>query len=160
MARQMHPQMQQFVHSHNIFQQQQQQQQLQQQLQLQQQQQQQLQQQQQQQLQQHQQQQQQLQQQQQQQQLERMRRRQPSTPRPGMDVDKDRPLVQVKIEQPSELAMDNTSFNNFNSRYSQMQLRQQQLAAMPNFPMSNVHGQPSNQFRQIPSVQMPQMQTP
>ncbi|GMN34018.1 hypothetical protein TIFTF001_004461 [Ficus carica] len=56
--------------------------------------------------------------------------------------------------------MDNTSFNNFNSRYSQMQLRQQQLAAMSNFTLSNVHGQPSNQFRQIPSVQMPQMQTP
>ena len=169
LSRQMPPHMQQMVHSQTLaYQQQQQQLQQQQQQQLQQQQQQQQlqQQQQQQQLQQQQQQQhqqqqqqqqlqqQQLQQQQQQQQLERMRRRQQSTPRPGMEIDKDRPLVQVKIEAPSELPMDSNFFNNFNNRHPQMQFRQQQMAAM-----SNVHGQSSNQFRQMGSMQIPQMQT-
>ncbi|XP_030496620.2 uncharacterized protein LOC115712481 isoform X2 [Cannabis sativa] len=188
MSRQMNPQMQQMVlpqnlgyqqQQHQLQQQQLQQKQLQQQqLQLQQQQQQQLQQQQQQQLQQQQQQQQlqqqqqQLQQQQQQQlqqqqhqqqlqqqQLERMRRRQPSTPRPGVDADKDRPMVQVKIEAASDLPIDSNSFNNFNNRNQQMQFRQQQMAAMSNFAMSNVHGQSSTQFRPMGSLQIPQMQT-
>ncbi|KAM6563979.1 hypothetical protein CsatB_023977 [Cannabis sativa] len=111
-----------------------------------------------------QQQQQQLQQQQhqqqlQQQQLERMRRRQPSTPRPGVDADKDRPMVQVKIEAASDLPIDSNSFNNFNNRNQQMQFRQQQMAAMSNFAMSNVHGQSSTQFRPMGSLQIPQMQT-
>ncbi|KAK8606958.1 hypothetical protein V6N13_052710 [Hibiscus sabdariffa] len=109
MTRQMHPQMQQMVHSQNLtFQQQQQ--------------------------------------------LERMLRRHPSTPRPVMDmVDKDRPLVQVKLENPSELPMDNNSFNPINARHQQMQFRQQQLAAM-----SNLHSQSNNQYRQLMSPQIPQ----
>ena len=87
----------------------------------------------------------------QQQQLEKMRRRHLS-PRPVTDMDKDRPMVQVKIENPSELPMDSNAFNPINTRHPQMQLRQQQLAAIP-----NMHAQSSNQFRQLMS---PQMQTP
>ncbi|XVF17376.1 hypothetical protein REPUB_Repub10bG0116300 [Reevesia pubescens] len=86
---------------------------------------------------------------QQQQQLERMRRRHPSTTR--QDMDKDRPMVQVKIENQSELPMDSNAFNSINTRHPQMQFRQQQLAAM-----SNLHAQPSNQFRQLMSPQIPQ----
>ncbi|PON84727.1 hypothetical protein TorRG33x02_194310 [Trema orientale] len=74
-------------------------------------------------------------------------------------MDKDRPLVQVKIEAQSDLPLDSNSFNNFNNRHPQMQFRQQQLAAMSNFAMSNVQGQSSNQFRQMSSMQIPQMQT-
>ncbi|TQD97083.1 hypothetical protein C1H46_017320 [Malus baccata] len=96
-------------------------------------------------------------QQQQQQQLERMRRRQPSTPRTGMDMEKDRPMVQVKIEAPSELPMDGNAFNSFNSRHPQMQFRQQQIPPMSNLTMSNVHAQSGNQFRQMAS-QIPQVQ--
>ncbi|GMI68715.1 hypothetical protein like AT5G65540 [Hibiscus trionum] len=89
---------------------------------------------------------------QQQQQLERMLRRHPSTPRPVMDmVDKDRPLVQVKLENPSELSMDNNAFNPINARHQQIQFRQQQLAAM-----SSMHSQSNNQFRQLMSPQNPQ----
>lgn len=109
MPRQMHPQMQQMVHSQNLaFQQQQQ--------------------------------------------WDRMRRRQPATPRPGMDMDKDKPLVQVKLENPSELPLDSNAYNNINTR--QIQFRQQQIAAM-----SNLHAQPGNQFRQLASLQIPQIQT-
>ncbi|KAF5747316.1 Transcription initiation factor TFIID subunit 8 putative isoform 1 [Tripterygium wilfordii] len=92
----------------------------------------------------------------QQEQLERMRRRQPPTPRTAMDTDKERPpLVQVKIEN-TELPMDGNIFNPMNPRYQQMQqLRQQQIAAMSNF-----QAQPSNQIRQMASLQIPQMQTP
>ncbi|XP_050205606.1 uncharacterized protein LOC126655452 isoform X2 [Mercurialis annua] len=93
---------------------------------------------------------------QQQQQLERMHRRQQSTPRPAMDMDKDRPLVQVKLENPSELPMDGNAYNGIHSRHPQMQqFRQQQLAAM-----SNVQAQSSNQFRQLTSMQIPQMHSP
>ncbi|XP_038999914.1 uncharacterized protein LOC120125583 [Hibiscus syriacus] len=89
---------------------------------------------------------------QQQQQLERMLRRHPSTPRPVMDMgDKDRPLVQVKLENPSELPMDNNAFNPINARHQQMQFRQQQLAAM-----SSLHSQSNNQFRQLMSPQISQ----
>ncbi|KAK7835608.1 hypothetical protein CFP56_023324 [Quercus suber] len=91
----------------------------------------------------------------QQQQLDRIRRRQPSTPRPVMDVEKDRPMVQVKIENPSELPMDGNSFNAINARHHpQMQLRAQQIAAM-----SNLHPQTGTQFRQMTSLQIPQVQT-
>ncbi|XVE86876.1 hypothetical protein DITRI_Ditri18aG0071000 [Diplodiscus trichospermus] len=93
---------------------------------------------------------------QQQQHLDRMRRRHPSTPRPVMDMDKDRPMVQVKIENPSELPMDGNAFNTINTRHPQMQFRQHhQLAAI-----SNMHAQSSNQFRQLMSPQIHQMQTP
>ncbi|XP_027360364.1 uncharacterized protein LOC113868722 isoform X2 [Abrus precatorius] len=89
---------------------------------------------------------------QQQQQLERMRRRTASTPRPTMDIDKERPLVQVKIETPSDLPHDGGTFN---SRHpAQMQFRQQQMAAMSNF-----HSQPGSQFRHMGSLQIPQMQS-
>ncbi|CAN6542070.1 unnamed protein product [Malus baccata var. baccata] len=94
---------------------------------------------------------------QQRQQLERMRRCQPSTPRAGMDTDKERPMVQVKIEAPSELPMDGNAFNSFNSRHPQMQFRQQQVPPTSNLTMSNVHAQSGNQFRQMAS-QIPQIQ--
>ncbi|KAA8530741.1 hypothetical protein F0562_005325 [Nyssa sinensis] len=94
---------------------------------------------------------------QQQQQWERMRRRQPSTPRPGknMNMDKERPLVEVKIENPSDFPMDSNAFTTMNARNPQLQFRQQQIAAMSNF-----NAQSSNQFRQLASLQMPQVQTP
>ncbi|KAI5581346.1 hypothetical protein POPTR_007G011800v4 [Populus trichocarpa] len=92
--------------------------------------------------------------QQQQQHFERLRRRHTSTPRPGMDVDKDKPLVQVKVENPPELPLDNNAVNAFHSRQPQMQMRHQQIAAM-----SNLHAQPNNQLRQLASLQVPQMQT-
>ena len=84
---------------------------------------------------------------------QQQRRRQPSTPRAGMDVEKDRPMVQVKIENPSELPLENT-FNSINARHPQMQFRPQQIAAM-----SNLHAQPGSQFRQSTSLQIPQIQT-
>jgi hypothetical protein len=90
------------------------------------------------------------QQQQQQLQLERMRNQQ-STNRPAMDVNKERPLVQVKLENTSDLPSDG---NAFNSRHPQMQFRQQQMAAMSNF-----HPQSNTQYRQMGSPQIPQMQS-
>ncbi|KAI9111688.1 hypothetical protein K1719_017378 [Acacia pycnantha] len=116
--RQMHPQMQQIIHSNNMaFQQQQQQQN--------------------------------------QQQLERMRRRQAPTSRPVVEMEKDRPLVQVKLEAPSELPMDNI-YNAINPRHPQLQqFRQQQLAALSNF-----NPQSSNQFRQMGSPPIPSIQSP
>ncbi|XP_028770110.1 uncharacterized protein LOC114727581 [Neltuma alba] len=96
-----------------------------------------------------------FQQQQQQQQLERMRRRQAPTPRPVVDMDKDRPLVQVKLEAPSDLPMDTNTYNAINARHPQMQFRQQQLAALSSF-----HSQANNQFRQMGSPQIPSMQSP
>ena len=96
---------------------------------------------------------------QQQQQIERMRRRQPSTPRTGMDMVQDRPMVQVKIEAPSELPVDSNALNSFNSRPPQMQFRQQQIPAMSNPTMQNVPTQSGNQFRQLTSSQIAQMQT-
>jgi hypothetical protein len=92
---------------------------------------------------------------QQQQQMDRIRRRQQSTPRPGMDMEKDRPMVQVKIEAPSELPMDGNAFNSINARHPQMQFQSRQIAAMS----SNLHAQPGRQFRQMASLQMPQIQT-
>ncbi|KAK6150327.1 hypothetical protein DH2020_015259 [Rehmannia glutinosa] len=63
---------------------------------------------------------------QQQQQWERMRRRQQATPRPGMNtnmnmnnMDKDRPLVQVKMETPSDFPLDTNTFTAMNSRHPQ-----------------------------------------
>ncbi|MED6115561.1 hypothetical protein PIB30_091832 [Stylosanthes scabra] len=149
--RQIHQQVQQLIHTQNLaFQQHQQQQQHQQLQQQQQQQQQQL-------LQQQQQQQQQQQHPQQQQQLlqQQIRRRALSTPRPAMDIDKDRPLVQVKLENPPDLPIDNNAFNPINSRHPQMQLRQQQMAAA----MSSFQSQPGGQFRQMGSLQMPSIQS-
>lgn len=90
-------------------------------------------------------------QQQQQQQLERMRSHQP-TPRAAMDISKERPLVKVKLENPSDLPNDG---NSFNSRHPQMQFRQQQLAALSGF-----HSQSNPQFRQMGSLQIPQIHSP
>jgi hypothetical protein len=89
-----------------------------------------------------------------QQQQQLRRRQQQSTPRPGMDTEKDRPMVQVKIEAPSELPMDGNAFNSINARHPQMQFRPQQIAAM-----STLHAQPGSQFRQMSSLQMPHIQT-
>ncbi|KAH1043892.1 hypothetical protein AAZX31_09G182300 [Glycine max] len=117
MQRQMHPQMQQMIHSQNMALHQQQPQQ---------------------------------------QQLERMRRRAAAaaaTPRPAMDIDKERPVVQVKIEN-QDLPLDG---NAFTSRHPQMQQfrQQQQIAAMSNF-----HPQSGTQFRQMGSLQIPSIQSP
>ncbi|KAJ4897185.1 Uncharacterized protein Rs2_23979 [Raphanus sativus] len=100
--------------------------------------------------------------QQQQQLLERMRKRQVTSPRPNMDMEKDRPLVQVKLENPSEMGVDGNAFNPMNPRHQQQihqQFRQQQqIAAMSN--MQQQQQQPGyNQFRQLASMQIPQMQT-
>lgn len=93
----------------------------------------------------------------------RIRRRQPSTPRPvtnmntnmsmNMNMDKERPIVQVKIENPSDFPMDN-AFATMNSRHPQLQFRQQQMAAM-----SSLQAQSGNQFRSLASIQVPQIQT-
>ncbi|XP_050370098.1 uncharacterized protein LOC126788163 isoform X2 [Argentina anserina] len=96
---------------------------------------------------------------QQQQQLERMRRRQQSTPRAGMDMVQDRPMVQVKIEAPSESSMDSNAFNSFNNRHPQMQFRQQQIPAMSNPTMQNVPAQSGNQFRQTSASELAQIQS-
>lgn len=109
-------------------------------------------------------------QQQQQQQWERMRRRQQSTPRPAVmganmnvNIEKDRPLVEVKLENPSDFAMDsNTSnaINAMNARNSQLiqmqQLRQQQQLAA----MQASHSQSGNQFRPMANPQIPQVHSP
>ncbi|KAK9136153.1 hypothetical protein Syun_015483 [Stephania yunnanensis] len=84
-------------------------------------------------------QQQQQQQQQQQLQWERMRRRQPTTPRAGMNADKDRPMVEVKVENTSESPLDANTFASINNRQPQMQFRQQQMAAA----MATLHAQSS-----------------
>ncbi|KAG5607258.1 hypothetical protein H5410_028750 [Solanum commersonii] len=97
---------------------------------------------------------------QQQQHLERLRRRQQLTPRPGMsmnmNIDKDRPLVEVKLEHPTDFPMDNNAFNAMTARQPQMQqFRQQQIAAM-----SSPYAQNTNQFRPMSSLQIPQVQSP
>ncbi|KAL3845119.1 hypothetical protein ACJIZ3_002522 [Penstemon smallii] len=101
-------------------------------------------------------------QQQQQQQWERMRRRQQqSTPRPtmnvNMNIDKDRPIVQVKMESPSDFPNDTNTFTATNARQAQLQqLRQQQLAAI-----SSLHAQANNNtFRPMTPLQYPQIQSP
>ncbi|KAI6694961.1 hypothetical protein NL676_022671 [Syzygium grande] len=89
------------------------------------------------------------------QQLELIRRQQASSPRPIMDFNKSRSMVQVKIENPSDLPVDGNAFNAVNMRQPQMQqFRQQQIAAM-----SNLHSQHNSQFRPMSTLQMPQMQT-
>ncbi|CAF2088207.1 BnaA06g24420D [Brassica napus] len=102
--------------------------------------------------------------QQQQQLLERMRKRQVTSPRPDMGMEKDRPLVQVKLENPSEMAVDGNAFNPMNPRHQQQmqqQFRQQQqIAALSNMQQQQQQQQPGyNQFRQLASMQIPQMQT-
>lgn len=92
---------------------------------------------------------------QQQQQLERMRLRAATSPRPVMNMDKDRPMVQVKLENPSDLPMDGNTFSAMNSRQTQMQRRQLQIAAL-----QRMMGSSPNQLRQQQStMQMPPMQS-
>ncbi|KAL8047064.1 hypothetical protein ABFX02_08G214200 [Erythranthe guttata] len=130
--------------------------------------------------------------QQQQQQWERMRRRQQQpAPRPGMNtnvnmnmnmntntnvnmnmntntnmIDKDnRPLVQVKMENPSEFPLDANAFAAVNSRHPQLlqirhqqeqQLAQQQLAQQVQANNNNNN----NVFRPMTSLQIPQILSP
>lgn len=92
-------------------------------------------------------------QQQQQQQLERMQRRQVPSPRPVMSMEKDSSLVQVKLEHPPDLPLENNAYNAINSRQTQtMQWRQQQL--------QRLIGTTANQMRQPSSMPIPQMQSP
>lgn len=98
-----------------------------------------------------------------QQQQQLMRRRQPpTTQRPIMNanmgfnnsnMDKERPMLQVKIENTTDFPIDNTF--TMNSRQSQMQLRQQQMTAMSAL---QAQAQAGNQFRSLASLQVPQMQ--
>ncbi|CAA0812533.1 Unknown protein [Striga hermonthica] len=121
---------------------------------------------------------------QQQQQWERMRRRQQqSTPRPGITMnanmnmnnpnlamnsagmnmngvnmnvnDKERPLAQVKMENPPDFPMDANAFATMNSRHPQLQhMRQQQLASISSMHANN------NSFRPMAPHQIPQIQSP
>lgn len=96
---------------------------------------------------------------QQQQHLERMRQRAAaaaaaSSPRPVMNMDKDRPMVQVKLENPPDLPLDSNTFNAINSRQAQMQRRQQQIAAI-----QRIMGPSVSQMRQPGSMQMPPVQS-
>ncbi|XP_043712028.1 uncharacterized protein LOC122660843 isoform X2 [Telopea speciosissima] len=88
----------------------------------------------------------------QQQQGDRMQRHQPSTPRSVMSMDKERPMLEVKIENPTDLPMDGNSM--VNGRHPQMQFRQQQMGGMANLPAQSRH-----QFKQLASLQIPQLQT-
>lgn len=97
---------------------------------------------------------------QQQQQWERLRRQQQLTARPSMNsnmnIENDRPMVQVKMENPSDFPLDNNAFTAMNARNPQVhQLRQQQLAAI-----STLHAQANNAFRPMNSLQIPQIQSP
>ncbi|KAL7104288.1 hypothetical protein ACP275_08G234600 [Erythranthe tilingii] len=118
--------------------------------------------------------------QQQQQQWERMRRRQQQpTPRPGMNtnvnmnmnmnmntnmIDKDnRPLVHVKMENPSEFPIDANTFAAINSRHPQLlQLRhqqeQQQLAQQ--VQANNNNNNNNNVFKPMTSLPIPQILSP
>ncbi|CAA2993697.1 Hypothetical predicted protein [Olea europaea subsp. europaea] len=94
------------------------------------------------------------------QQRERLRRQQQLTTRPSMNsnmnMEKDRPMVQVKMENPSDSPLDNNAFTAMNARNPQVhQLRQQQLAAISTF-----RAQASNAFRPMNSLQVPQIQSP
>lgn len=87
----------------------------------------------------------------QQQHLERMQRRTASSPRPVMSMEKDRPMVEVKQENPPDLPLENNAFNAMN-RQAHIQWRQQQL--------QRFMGSAGNQMRQPASMQMPQIQSP
>eukprot|EP00262_Sarcandra_glabra_P000427 TRINITY_DN10502_c0_g2_i1.p1 TRINITY_DN10502_c0_g2~~TRINITY_DN10502_c0_g2_i1.p1 ORF type:complete len:143 (-),score=23.99 TRINITY_DN10502_c0_g2_i1:33-461(-) len=84
-------------------------------------------------------------------QWDKMRRQQASTPRSSnMTPEKERSMVQVKIENISEPPIDST-FSGVNKH--QMQYRNQQMA------MGNHHAQPGHQYKQLSSLQIPQLQT-
>ncbi|VFQ99656.1 unnamed protein product [Cuscuta campestris] len=96
--------------------------------------------------------------------LERMRRRQQPTPRPAvtmgmnsnMDIDKERPLAEVKLENPSDFPIgNNIAMSARNAQLIEMHFRQQQLAAM-----QSTHPQSGNQFRPMTNPQVPQVHSP
>lgn len=91
-------------------------------------------------------------QQQQLQQWEKMKRLQlaNNAHRPMMTMDKDQTMADVKLENMMDSPMDSTSFSNLNKQ--QMQFRQQQII------MSNHHAQAGQQFKQLPPVQLSQLQ--
>ncbi|KAH7661891.1 hypothetical protein IHE45_15G094300 [Dioscorea alata] len=95
---------------------------------------------------------QQQQQQRQLQQWEKMKRLAASNAhRPIMStLDKDQTMADVKLENMMDSPMDSTSFSNLNKQ--QMQFRQQQMM------MSNHHAQAGQQFKQLPPVQLSQLQ--
>ncbi|XP_021714024.1 uncharacterized protein LOC110682093 [Chenopodium quinoa] len=90
----------------------------------------------------------------QQQQLERFQRRTASSPRPIMSMEKDRPMVEVKLENPPELPLENNSFNAMNRQAQQIQWRQQQQV------FQRFMGSSGNQMRQPTSMQIPQIPSP
>ncbi|CAH9070168.1 unnamed protein product [Cuscuta epithymum] len=98
-----------------------------------------------------------------QQHLERMRRRQQPNPRSvnmgmnaNVNIDKDRPLVEVKLENPSDFPMNNNNALNVrNAQLIEMHLRQQHLAAM-----QSTHPQTGNQFKPMANPQIPQVHSP
>ncbi|KAK3021315.1 hypothetical protein RJ639_045823 [Escallonia herrerae] len=92
---------------------------------------------------------------QQQQQWDRMPRRQQSAPRPVVSSSKERPLVEVKVENQSDFPTDSNVFSTINSSHPQLQYRQQQIAAM-----SSLHAQSGNQFRPLASLQIPHVLSP
>ncbi|KAJ0964440.1 hypothetical protein J5N97_029562 [Dioscorea zingiberensis] len=65
-----------------------------------------------------------------------------------MTMDKDQTMADVKLENIMDSPMDG-SFSNINKQ--QMQLRQQMI-------MSNHHAQAGQQFKQLPPVQISQLQ--
>ena len=67
-----------------------------------------------------------------------------------MTMDKDQTMADVKLENMMDSPMDSTSFSNLNKQ--QMQFRQQQII------MSNHHAQAGQQFKQLPPVQLSQLQ--
>ncbi|GMH24664.1 hypothetical protein Nepgr_026507 [Nepenthes gracilis] len=91
---------------------------------------------------------------QQQQMLERMRRRQTPSPRPASSLDKERPLAEVKIENPSDPPLDGNASSTINGRHPQLQFRQHINAAL-----QKIQAQSGGQFRQLTSFQIPQTPT-
>ncbi|XP_048501950.1 uncharacterized protein LOC104895524 isoform X2 [Beta vulgaris subsp. vulgaris] len=89
---------------------------------------------------------------QQQQQFEKMQRRQLLSPRPAMTMDKERPMVEVKQENPPDLPLENNAINAMNSRQAQIQWRQQQQ-------VQRYMGASTGQIRQPTSMQLSQMQS-
>ncbi|KAG6517948.1 uncharacterized protein LOC122056261 [Zingiber officinale] len=82
-------------------------------------------------------------------------RRQMSAPRGSVVMmDKDQPMVDVKVEN----VMESPAGSMFNALNKQ-QLQLQHLQLRQQMGMSNQHAPPSQQFKQISNVQLPQLQT-
>ncbi|XP_072956093.1 uncharacterized protein [Typha angustifolia] len=90
---------------------------------------------------------------QQQQQLQHLRRRQISSPRGSVAMmDKaQQPMVDVKMENMSEIPIDG-AFDTLSKHTLQLRQQQQQIA------MANQYAQSGQQFKQLSSVQVPQLQ--